>query len=200
MSQLAPGSEVREDRQSDHRGSHRAPSSSGDLRVRARRDGLGLRPWCVFRPPARGRGAPAVDPATGRVLRHVRRENTCGYGFDFAAGALWIGEGAPVSTVTRRDPGLRDARDAAAAGRAGRPERVLQGERRHGGRGLDLGHREHRGASRRSAQRTSERSRGCRAGRTYDDGRRRRPPGLRRGPRDTRLHTRSSSTRAARRC
>jgi hypothetical protein len=35
----------------------------------------------------------------------VRTENTCGYGFDFAAGALWIGEGAPVSTVTRRDPG-----------------------------------------------------------------------------------------------
>jgi hypothetical protein len=47
----------------------------------------------------------AVDPATGRVLRHVRTENTCGYGFDFAAGALWIGEGAPVSTLTRRDPG-----------------------------------------------------------------------------------------------
>ena len=46
----------------------------------------------------------ALDPATGRVLRHVRTESTCGYGFDFAAGSLWIAEAYPVHSVTRRDP------------------------------------------------------------------------------------------------
>jgi outer membrane protein assembly factor BamB len=46
----------------------------------------------------------ALDPAGGRVRRYVRTEHTCGYGVDFAGGALWVADGLPLNALTRRDP------------------------------------------------------------------------------------------------